>query len=434
MNLFRSTKEVSNKEEENVKNIEKAEEMNDFMIANENSIDKIDTFEKAKDRMVEVTITQFAILQSDIYAKYQNEEISKYEFENLVKGYIKSIEIPKFGKLSNEDVDEIYKKVYSYLFELDVLGPLIDDKEISDINVNGFDNIWIKKAGKRMKSDIKFRSVESYKTFVQQLAMRNQKSLAEVDSIQKFTDTKSSSDFKLRFNISTEVVNSVGYPYMSIRKTPTFKVGLDTLVQRGMLNNDLKEYLINRVKEGHSFIFCGSDSAGKTTLANELFEYVPNDIRIDVIQDNEEIFSLSNEDIMYHKIVEPRGEGKLGYSLYELGKNDLLTDIDMFFIGETKGREAENLTIMTYSGHICWTTLHTESAKTAHYTIADYARGAQDFNEKSFLSKIGSLDTVVHLKKYKVDEVVEVHGYDRKTGEFRYVDIDVKTGKEKENN
>ena len=120
------------------------------------------------------------------------------------------------------------------MWSYDVLDELIDDPTISDIKCISWDIVRIKRQGKRMTSDVKFRSKEHYNRFVEHAAIKNKVSISDQNALQNFVDKSSNPHAILRFNISTKFVNSTESPYLHIRKIPKTKYTLQQLIDAGM--------------------------------------------------------------------------------------------------------------------------------------------------------------------------------------------------------
>ena len=375
------------------------------------------TREEYIENAIEHTVNYFTVSTPTILNSYDRGLIKKEDVKRYVERYIKSsINSSKYGKPNKNDIEYIYNAFAKFVWGYDIIEALIEDRNISDINITDYDKINIKVRGERKLSDIKFRNPESYRRFVEHTAMKNRKSISDINAIQKFTDRNASKDFILRFNISTEITTSVGHSYISIRKVPKFKYGFEELIRNRMLSQKQSEYLIQRIKEGHSGIICGKGGSGKTILLNELLEAFDKNMRIDVIQDNEELFCDKDKhpDIMFHRTVEPQGEAKIRYDLDALGRNGLLEDLDGFIVGEVRGVEAAHLGHMAYTAHQVWCTVHAESIYDAHYKIADYARPLTGEEPERYIRKIKSMDTVIFMHKFKIIDIGIVDGIDNK--------------------
>lgn len=387
------------------------------------------TYSEFIDAAIERTIDYFTVSSPEILNMYDNNSITIEYVEKSVKKYIKgNIHIEGFEIKSNEDVERVYQGFSKFIWGYDVIERLIDDEDISDIAVLAKDNVMIKVNGKRKQSDIKFRTDSSLVRFVEHVAIKNRKSISEIDAMQWFVDGKSSDKFRLRFTISTGTVTTSGLPYISIRKIPKTKHGIDWYIEKGFITRELYEYIVKRLRRGHGLNISGKAGEGKTMFLNELIDTLPHDKRYDCIQDNEELFSDTHPNIMFHKTVEPQGESRVRYDMSKELRHGLVADLDGFILGEVKGKEAAVLAHGTYTGHQALCTSHANSAGDSLYKIADYAREESGEEMESFLPKLASLDTLVHIKDFKIDEVLEVDHYDRKTKTFEFKKVDIKKG------
>ncbi len=321
-------------------------------------------------------------------------------------------------ELAAEDRITIIKHLSKFIWGYYILEEVISDPDVSDIKVLSADNVRVKRKGKRMGCDIRFPSNADYKRFVSMAAVKNKTNLADVNAIQSFTDKESNKDFILRFNISTEFVNSTNAPYMHIRKIPKKKHTLSELTELGMLDEDKAEYLRYAAKESSGILFAGKGASGKTTLMNALLEHIPHDRSGLVIQENEELFSNIHPDLMFQHIVSAHGEGKIKYDLKDLSRNGLLTDLDYFIIGEIKGGEALYLLNAGYTGHKCWASLHAMSSSEAIDKLADYVKYESDYSLNDIRKMLMGMKTIVYMKDFCVREISEVREY--KGGELIY--------------
>lgn len=169
--------------------------------------------------------------------------------------------------ISKEKATELVGLFEQYIFGYSKISPLIDDHDISDIRIISYDNIRIKRKGKRMATSVCFDSEKEYRQFVDYVATKNQVNISNLNAIQRFTDADSHPDFILRFTISMPLVNTYGEPYLCIRKVPRDFPEMQELIRRKMLDRELAEILIQRFRTGSTLI-CGGNSSGKTTLLN----------------------------------------------------------------------------------------------------------------------------------------------------------------------
>ena len=229
-----------------------------------------DRLEEQLDRLVDeyTTKKQMSLIQM------KKGIISRETFLNEAREHIEGC-----MELTKQEEKKLMKAFEQYIFGYSRLSPLIDDKEISDIRIIGYDNIRVKRLGKRMDGGIAFRSEKEYRQFVDYVATKNQVNISNLNAIQRFTDTESHPDFILRFTISMPLVNTYSEPYLCIRKVPKDFPQMKELIGRGMLDQQTAELLVRRFRQGSTLI-CGGNSSGKTTLLNALKETLPDNMAV----------------------------------------------------------------------------------------------------------------------------------------------------------
>lgn len=320
---------------------------------------------------------------------------------------------------SSEDAKTILQLFEEYIFGYSKLSPLINDPTISDIRCVSHNNIRIKRNGKRAMADVTFESQDEYEKFVKFTAIKNQVNISNMNAIQRFTDIDSHEDFILRFTITMPVVNTFEVPYLSIRKVPKNFPEMKDLIKVGMLDKSLADDLKLRFRRGSTLI-CGGNSSGKTTLLNALKETLPETLSVLVAQQADELTSKKHPDMMFLHSVPKAGESNTFYDLENISIAGLTMDVDFFIIGEVKGEEAMYLLNASYTGQICAATVHAPDARKGVNKIVDYALYASKYNRNELLKMMECFETIIFMKDYKVEQVVETKGWDEETKDIVY--------------
>lgn len=366
------------------------------------------------DKLFEEIVDYFTRVEKKTINMVNRELLDKSVINQMVVNYLRD------KKVSDELSEKMVKMFDAYVFGYHILEPLVNDDSISDIKIIRYDRVRIKRNGKRMTSDIKFKDNGELNRFVEYVAIRNKVNISDINAVQTFTDKHSNPKFILRFNICTQYVNSVPNSYLHIRKVSKVKRGIDYLVSAEMLDNATAEYLIKNAESARGILFTGKGASGKTTLMNELLEYIPEDKSGLAIQENEELFSDTHPDMMFQHIVINRGEGKIQYSLQDLARNGLLLDLDYFIIGEIKGGEALYFLNAAYTGHRCWASVHGVSSTEAIDKLADYVKYESDYSKEDVIRMLRTMEVVVFMDDFKVKEISEITGFDETTHRLIY--------------
>ena len=322
-------------------------------------------------------------------------------------------------ELTGEQAKELVKLFEQYIFGYSRISPLIDDEEISDIRIISYDNIRIKRKGRRMAAPVTFESEKEYRQFVDYVATKNQVNISNLNAIQRFTDSDSHPDFILRFTISMPLVNTYGEPYLCIRKVPRNFPDIHELIRRKMLDRELAEILIQRFRTGSTLI-CGGNSSGKTTLLNALKETLPDDMAILVAQQADELTTKRHPDMMFMHSLPGSGESQVNYDLKNISLAGLTMDVDFFIIGEVKGDEALYLLNAAYTGQLCAATIHAPAANKATDKLVDYAMYSSRYSRDELMKMMECFTTTVFMEHYKVREIYACKGWNEKSKSLEF--------------
>lgn len=372
------------------------------------------SFEK-QEAYLEELLEIFTGVEKRLMRQAQTGEITKEQFFNFVKTCLK-----KMGVEKDDEMGVMLERMEIATYGNHVLEPLIDDESISDIKVIAPDRIRVKRYGRRLTSNLSFKSYEDYWRFLEGVCIKNHTDMSAFNAVQNFTDKTSNNKFILRFNICTNFVNSVPYPYLHIRKINKHKYSIEDLMNYGMMDMKVASYLLDKVKNGRGMLFTGKGASGKTTLMNTLLEHISYNNSGLVIQENEELFTERHPDMMFQHVVTSRRAGEIQYDLKDLARNGLLTDLDYFIIGEIKGGEALYFLNAAYTGHKCMASCHGASATAAMNKLADYVKYESDYSKDECLKMLQAMEVVVFMKNFKVAEIAEIVGWDEDKHDLKY--------------
>lgn len=340
--------------------------------------------------------------------------LGKSDFLTEAKGHLQN-----YYGLPVEICEEVIKRFEQYIFGYSRLSPLIDDPEISDIRVISYDSIRVKKNGRRMDSNTAFSSEKEYRQFIDYIATRNQVNISNLNAIQRFTDTESHPDFILRFTLSMPLVNTYKEPYLCIRKVPKAFPQVRELIERGMMDEETAQLLVQRFRQGSTLI-CGGNSSGKTTLLNALKETLPDDMAVLVSQQADELTTKFHPDMMFLHSLPGTTESQVNYDLKHISIAGLTMDVDFFIIGEVKGGEALYLLNAAYTGQLCAATIHAPSAERAADKLVDYAMYESRYSKEQLMKMMDCFQTLIFMEHYRVKEIFACTGWNEERGGLLY--------------
>ncbi|MCL2050573.1 MAG: CpaF family protein [Lachnospiraceae bacterium] len=289
-------------------------------------------------------------------------------------------EIEKGGDLSDEDIKEIIdneiiscKKSLSFSFEarkklrkelfyairkLDILQELLEKPDITEIMINGTDNIFIEKAGRIMQCEFGFASKEKLINVIQQIVADCNRTVNEASPI---VDARLLNGARVNIVLNPVALNG---PIVTIRRFPEQPILMEDLVSLGALSNEMAEFLHMAVRQRESIIISGGTGSGKTTFLNVLSNFIPHDERLITIEDSAELQILNIPNLVKLETRSSNIEGCREITIRDLIKTALRMRPDRIVVGEVRGAEAIDLLQAMNTGHPgSMSTLHSNSAK-----------------------------------------------------------------------
>lgn len=333
--------------------------------------------------------------------------------------YFKDTVVKRMNVTAIENETAVMTKLREALFDFYIIKPLINDPLITDIKLCGPDDITVRIGGKTYASNVSFMDEDDYSRFIVMVAIRNNRQLNVAQ--QEFHD-HSHPLYRLRITITANYISSSGHAYMAIRKHSKEKPMDDYFLKAGMFNEVVRDYLADCALHSKAVLFAGATGAGKTELANWFLEQYEKSASILVIQETDELFS-DRKGIMFENVMMHPLEGQQYCPLEVLGRLALVTSSNVFGIGEVKGPEIASAITLAGSGCRIFMTIHADSAETVLTKCANLVRknaSYQGIAADQINRELLAFQTIVFLKDYKVDEILEVAGYDGKADKFAY--------------
>lgn len=364
--------------------------------------------------LLEKIINDYTTIKQPVLMQMRRGLLGKDEFMADVKSQLINYYHPAEDVL--KDTLTLFEQ---YVFGYSILTPLIDDPDISDIRCISFDDIRIKRKGKRGAANVRFRLDKDFQNFIEFVATKNQVNISNRNAIQRFADNKSHPDYILRFTVMMPLLTTYGNPYLHIRKVPIDFPEISDLIKEGMMTSDVADMLVERYKAGSTLI-CGGNSSGKTTLLNALKETLPEDVSVMVTQQADELTTKRHPDMMFTHSLPGNGESEVSYDLEDISIAGLTMDVDYFIVGEIKGKEAAYLLNAAYTGQICSGTIHAPAADKAIDKVIDYALYMGHYTKTELQKMMTCFKTVVFMEHYRVAQIYEMAGWNRTTEDLEY--------------
>lgn len=355
------------------------------------------------------------------FQAFDNGQMSEEEFTADVHKRLAKTGLTTAQKY---DVTESFIRSVRSYGKLDVV---LDTEDVSDIRLMDKDTVNVQMKGEWYATNIKFRTPEEFEYYVRRLCTKNRVSLNQVQAQLIFSDIDTNENARLRFAVTSGLLNSNRISTAHIRKINKRKKLFDTLIKEGMLTPKEAGFLISAMRNKKSIAIGGGSGSGKTVLLNALIEYADDNICGACVQEAEEIFSDTKKNMEFSHSISNKGEGKVEHTLAEIATAALLKNASLFIIGEIKGKEARDFFTASNTGAQCMCTTHALSVFEILPRIADLAKYAGDYTQEDLLKMLSrGIDMVVHMEKYRVNTIGSVVGWDeeRKDVEYDIYDFD----------
>ncbi len=306
---------------------------------------------------------------------------------------------------------ELSDIVFNSMRRLDILQPVIDDKSITEVMINGPDKLFIERAGSVSRIFSAFESMEKLEDVIQTIVSRTNRIVNEASPIVDITLPDGS-----RVNIVLKPVALNG-PIMTIRKFPDRPMTMEQLVEAGTLSSEAARDLECLVGARFNIFICGGTGSGKTTFLNALSGYIPSDERLITIEDSAELQINSVENIVRLETRNANSEGRGRISMRELIKTSLRMRPERIIVGEVRGEEALDMLQAMNTGHDgSLSTGHANSAADMLKRLETMVLSAAPLPLEAVRQQIASaIDIVIHLarlrdKSRRVLEISEITG------------------------
>lgn len=348
------------------------------------------------------------ILQSDNYVQ---KDLSDDEIKEVIKEKLSACINEKSLRISVGQKKNILDKVFNSVKRLDILQPLIENKEISEIMINGCDDVFIEKNGKVIRLDVKFENKQILENIVQKIVSTVNR---EVNEKTPIVDARLKDGSRVNVVLPPIALNG---PIITIRKFPDTPFTIEKMIEIGSITQEVADFLHKLVIAKYNIFISGGTGSGKTTFLNALSNYIPKDERIITIEDSAELQIKNVENIVRLETRNKNTEGTGEITIRDLIKSSLRMRPDRIVVGEVRGAEALDMLQAMNTGHDgSLSTGHANSAIDMLSRLETMVLTGVDFPISAIRKQIASaIDIIVQIgrlrdKSRKVLEINEVLG------------------------
>ena len=312
----------------------------------------------------------------------------------------------RFKELSSTEQGFVLRMFQECVFGYYVLTPLLLAKDVSDIKIYSYDHITVKASGKRYVTNLKFLDEADYESWFERIMRIQRKAMTDENALCYCTDRKGVKNFYLRIDMQSSAIVSAEKNNLHIRKIPNEKYTIDYLKEAGLLDDELWEYISDRV------------------------DIIPFNESVLVSQESDELYSNIHPQIQFeHTAKFVSRERITEFSLEDELRLGLLQDIDNFVIGEIKGGEALYVfTTAMSTGARFFGTIHANDAASSVTRLAQCARYISDYPMETLVEMLTCVPFVlIHMSFFSIDEILEIEKFDEKQKRLIFKEIYKKT-------
>ena len=227
---------------------------------------------------------------------------------------------------------------------LDILQELLDRADITEIMVNGSENIFVEQSGQSLKVDRSFRGEEQLEDVIQQIVSKVNRS---VNTSNPIVDARLSDGSRVHVVLPPISLDGA---VVTIRKFPE-PISIEKLISYGAITRQAADMLSKLVRAGYNIFISGGTNSGKTTFLNALSSYIPNDERVITIEDSAELQLVHIKNIVRLEARRANSQGDGEVSIADLIKASLRMNPDRIVVGEVRGAEALDMLQAMNTGH-----------------------------------------------------------------------------------
>lgn len=319
------------------------------------------------------------------------ESISSQEQDDFIRSYVEKRIAAEYNgvPLTTHEKDKIISDIKQEVKGFGPLDPLLRDPNVSEIMVNGYQNVYVEMNGKIKRVTSYFKDNKHLSNIIERIVSKVGR---RIDETSPMVDARLPDGSRVNAIIPPLAIDG---PSLTIRKFKADAATMQNLLYWGSMTVGMAETLKAAVAARLNIIISGGTGSGKTTLLNSMSAYIPGGERIVTIEDSAEL-SLQQDHVVRLETRPPSIEGTGAIGARDLVKNCLRMRPDRVIIGECRGAEALDMLQAMNTGHDgSLTTVHSNSPRDACSRLETLVMFAGvDLPERTIRQQIAS---AVHL-------------------------------------
>jgi pilus assembly protein CpaF len=289
----------------------------------------------------------------------QLKDLSKDSVRGQIGVVVEKLVIDEALPITVSERERLIEEILDEVFGLGPLEPLFKDASVSDILVNGFDNVYVERAGRLVETTVRFKDTAHVRMIIERIVSAIGR---RIDDSSPIVDARLADGSRVCAVIPP--LSLLG-PVLSIRRYGKKVLSTEELIKNETFTTGMLDFLSGCVEARLNVVISGGSGSGKTTLLNTLSRFIPEEERIVTIEDTAEL-QMQQSHVVRLETRPANIEGAGAVTQRDLVINTLRMRPDRIIVGESRGSEALDMLQAMNTGHDgSMTTVHANSPRDA---------------------------------------------------------------------
>jgi len=325
------------------------------------------------------------------------KKISDSEIKLKVRKYAQQFLNENNTPLSLDEKNNIINDLIDDIVGYGPIEEFLSDNEITEVMVNGYNNIYIEKFGKIYPVTKKFLDNAHLSRVIDKIVSRIGR---RIDEASPYVDARLPDGSRVNAIIYPLALTG---PYLTIRKFAREPFTIEDFVEMGTCTDKVADFLKACVEGRMNIIASGGTGTGKTTTLNVMSSFIPDEERIITIEDSAEL-QLHQRHVLKLEYRPPNIEGTGEITIRDLVRNALRMRPDRIIVGEVRGGEALDMLQAMNTGHDgSISTVHSNSPRDVLSRLETMTLMAgMDLPIRAIREQVSSaINLIVHMNRLK---------------------------------
>lgn len=350
-------------------------------------------------------------LKKKIFDRYNLNGMNDEALETVIENLI--IEEVRDEYITIEERVDITERIFNSIRGLGLLDSIIKDDQITEVMINGPEDIFIEKEGKLFKLDQKFDDEKQLEDIIQKIVGQAGR---EVNQANPIVDTRLPDGSRVNVVLPPISLNGATVTIRKFSKTP---MTIGQLLKFGSITPEVVHVLELLVKAKYNIFISGGTGSGKTTFLNAMSSFIPHDERVITIEDSAELQIEGIDNLVRMETRNANTSGSGAVTIRDLIRSSLRMRPERIIVGEVRGGEALDMLQAMNTGHDgSLSTGHANGTMDMLSRLETMVlQGSEGLPLEAIRQQIASaVDVIIHLsrlrdKTRRTMEISEITGY-----------------------